>query len=182
MRQLSRTPRLRSVGMQGRCEQQPPRNLTAAGLRLNLQHPQPWAAPRCVLITPETLFAVERPGLWLDALHIQIAPLPTVSDGGDYDADDAAGGALGYLETVTVKQWGSVYITDVVIQGDRATSAVGISAEASGVGVFVKGVTPSSSFTCALAYREVLSHVGAGVATGGRTTRMPFTPCVFAQA
>eukprot|EP00892_Ulva_mutabilis_P009881 jgi/Ulvmu1/7265/UM035_0053.1 len=65
----------RSIQMQGNCSDPPPLSLSVDGLGLLIAEEEPWQAPRCLLVSGERLFSMDRPGLWLDSLHIQLMDL-----------------------------------------------------------------------------------------------------------
>lgn len=60
--------------MQGVCQDPPEGILSTEGLQEehSIGDPEPWQAPRCVLLTNQTFLRIDRPGLWLDSLHVQI--------------------------------------------------------------------------------------------------------------
>ena len=82
---------------------------------------EPWRAPRCVIVISEDLFLVDRSRLWIDALHIQIV-----------------NGRL-IPAAVLLKSWGVAYVTNTVVQGNRASNAVGLEAFRGGGGLYAEG-------------------------------------------
>ena len=109
---------------QGKCSGPPPAALTAEGLRLRIAKSEPWVAPRCVLVSDEDVFLLDRPGLWLDSLHIQLVSATDNDDTGPMAVYDSGGGLL--------------FISNTAIQGDQDTDAIGLRAIETG-GALVRG-------------------------------------------
>lgn len=76
-----------------------------------------------MLLIDDTLFIVTRPGLWLDSLHIQ-----------------AITGKATNPRMVVVQNWGSVFLTNSVLQGDAQTNPVGLQVHRSLQGMYVESV------------------------------------------
>ena len=90
---------------------------------LRIADAEPWAAPRCVLVLDETLFILDRPGLWLDSLHIQLA----VSK---FDA---------FPIGVAAMRGDLLYMSNTVIQGHQDSDMLGLMIQYTR-GAFVQGV------------------------------------------
>ena len=95
--------------------------LTPSELALGIADEEPWRAPRCVIVTSEDLFLVDRSRLWIDALHVQVTD--------------------GRLNPVPVwpQSWGVAYVTNTVVQGDRASNALGSATSEGGGGIYAEG-------------------------------------------
>ena len=89
------------------CRDPPPPELTAEGLGLSTAEPEPWVAPRCVLVSGEDVFLLDRPALWLDSLHIQLASVLYGS----------------VAVAVTAKNGSVLFMSNTAIQGDEDTNA-----------------------------------------------------------
>lgn len=106
--------------MQGKCKS-PPGGM-AVSFGLNIDSPEPWAEPRCVIIVDNPLFVVEGSRLWVDSLHIQIiqalevAPLTSIS-------------------------FGQLFVSNVIIQGDRNSNGMAANTVAGQHGIYAEGVT-----------------------------------------
>ena len=87
---------------------------------------EPWRAPRCLIVTGGRPFVVKRPGLWLDALHIQMPYSAVVASEDDSHVAIFAG------------ETGSAYITNSVVQSDGRGNVVGLWSYRS-PGFFVRG-------------------------------------------
>lgn len=113
---------------QGRCTDPPPASLggAAAARAFASVGEEPWVAPRCVLITASRLFLVDRPGLWLDSLHIKIP----------YDADEDTDPVA-----LIAQDGGSAYVSKCVVQSDGYANAIGLWAYRS-PGLYVRGAAP----------------------------------------
>ena len=106
----------------------PPVTLGAELESLEIEDREPWEAPRCVLLIDDTLFLINRPGLWLDSLHIQ-----------------AVTGKSSDPRLVIVAYWGSLFLTNSVLQGDAQTNAVGLLLTRSLQGAYVESVLSLST-------------------------------------
>eukprot|EP00892_Ulva_mutabilis_P005988 jgi/Ulvmu1/3761/UM175_0009.1 len=119
--QLGHTkPTTRSI--RGKCTSPPPAPLDPAALGLNITGPEPWRAPRCVLISTIEIFWVDWPGLWIDGLHLQLTSRS--------DSESTA--------AISIGTWGSVYLTDSVVQGEPAAHATGLQLYQCGLGAYVQ--------------------------------------------
>lgn len=117
--------------MQGKCSTLPPPATLGAELKsLAIEDPEPWEAPRCVLLTDDTLFIVSRPGLWLDALHIQVVASKLESP-----------------KLLSVWYWGSLFLTNSVVQGDSQADPIGLQVISSLKGAYVERVLQLSYST-----------------------------------
>lgn len=90
---------------------------------LKIDDPELWEAPRCVLLTDDTLFLVSRPGLWLDALHVQVVA-----------------GGNGSPTMISVMYWGSLFLTNSIVQGDAHATPIGLQVDRSLKGAYVRSV------------------------------------------
>lgn len=86
------------------------------------------------MLTDQTFLRINRPGLWLDSLHLQIV----------------AGSSLS-PHLVSVLYDGAAFITNSVFQGDAIAKARGLVSVGSVMGAYVKGVHDASSNTTNLA-------------------------------
>ena len=93
-------------------------------MALRIADSEPWVAPRCVLVSDESVFLQERPGLWLDSLHIQLVSTTDLDDTSPTGVTDNKGGLL--------------FISNTVFQGDQDTAAIGLQTHANG-GALVRG-------------------------------------------
>eukprot|EP00892_Ulva_mutabilis_P005772 jgi/Ulvmu1/3567/UM167_0001.1 len=107
--------------IRGKCTAPPAGLLSPASLDLDIEDEEPWARPRCVIITSEDLFIIDRSRLWLDSLHIQII------DGTENPVP------------VWPRSWGQAYVTNTVVQGDRSSNALGIEAFRGVGGLYAEG-------------------------------------------
>ena len=100
----------------------PTGDLAPSALALGIADEEPWRSPRCVIVTSEDLFLVDRSRLWIDALHIQVVD--------------------GTLNPVPIwpQSWGVAYVTNTVVQGDRASNALGAEAFRGGGGLYAEGM------------------------------------------
>ena len=115
------------LNAQGKCTTPPTGSLAPSALALGIVEEEPWQAPRCVIVTSDDLFIVDRSRLWIDALHIQVVdgtriPIP-----------------------IKLQSWGVAYVTNTVVQGDRASNAVGVEAFRSGGGLYAEGARACAS-------------------------------------
>lgn len=110
--------------LQGVCNDHPAGVLSIEGLldEYTIKDPEPWQAPRCVLLTNDTLLRVDKPGLWVDSLHLQIVAGLTDSP-----------------LLMAVSYTGSAFITNSVFQGDAESDARGLVCIHSVIGVYVQG-------------------------------------------
>eukprot|EP00892_Ulva_mutabilis_P005912 jgi/Ulvmu1/3693/UM017_0110.1 len=112
--------------IRGKCTTPPTGPFAAAALELEIEDEEPWSSPRCVIITADKLFIVDRSRLWLDSLHIQLMN-PRSSRSRVIPAG------------IWMLRWGNAYITNTVVQGKRASDSIGIEAFSSGGGVYAQG-------------------------------------------
>ena len=115
------------VIVQGKCTTAPAGSLAPSALALGIADEEPWQPPRCVIVTSEDLFIVDRSRLWIDALHIQVVdgtliPIP-----------------------IWPKSWGVAYATNTVVQGDGASNSVGAEALRGGGGLYAEGACACAS-------------------------------------
>eukprot|EP00892_Ulva_mutabilis_P005913 jgi/Ulvmu1/3694/UM017_0111.1 len=107
--------------IRGRCTKPPAGSLASAALALDIANEEPWASPRCVIITEEDLFLIDRSRLWLDSLHIQFI-----------DGENSP-------VAIWSQSWGHAYVTNTVVQGDRASQGGAVQAYRNGGGVYAEG-------------------------------------------
>lgn len=111
--------------MQGVCDSPPEGTVSIEGIleEYPINDPEPWQAPRCVLLTNDTFLQVEEPGLWIDSLHIQIVA-----------------GSTSVPNLVGVSYTGAAFITNCVFQGDSTRHARAFRFGGSVMGAYVQGV------------------------------------------
>ena len=107
--------------VQGKCTAPPTGDLQHSALDLGVADEEPWRAPRCVIVTSEDLFVIDRSRLWIDALHIQVVdgrllPLP-----------------------INPRSWGVAYVTNTAAQGEPSSNAIGVEAFRGGGGLYAEG-------------------------------------------
>ena len=112
--------------------------LAPSELVLGIADQDPWRAPRCVILTSDDLFLVDRSRLWIDALHIQVV------NGRQVPAP------------ILLKSWGVVYVTNTVVQGNRASNAVGLEAIRGGGGLYAEGAHACVSGRVMLNYNSYI--------------------------
>ena len=110
--------------MQGKCVAPPDAEIASAIADLELNAPEPWHAPRCILLASEQVFFVDRSRLWIDSLHIQFIEADTTPRG------------------IDIKNYGHAYVTNTVVQGDRKSKASAVFVLAGIGGIYAEGVTP----------------------------------------
>ena len=109
------------MNAQGKCTTPPTGDLEHSALDVGVDDEEPWRAPRCIIVISEDLFVIDRSRLWIDALHIQVV------DGRQVPVP------------IQLTSWGVAYVTNAVVQGDRSSSAVGVSAVRGGGGLYAEG-------------------------------------------
>lgn len=97
--------------------------ITAALDIWNITAPEPWRAPRCILIANQQVFFVDRSRLWIDSLHIKFV--------------DAGWNPRG-VDTVA---YGHAYMTNTVVEADQLSQGRAIYAQTGDGGVYAEGVT-----------------------------------------
>lgn len=117
--------------MQGNCTSPPPPSIDPTTSQSNLLAtvftPEPWRAPRCLVIVSEPTFYVETATVWLDSLHIQAF-------------DDRASNDISMIWM----HWPSaLFMTNCVVQGSN--NVTGLTLEQSVRGAYVGGATLTSS-------------------------------------
>lgn len=115
--------------LQGKCDSPPGGTLatTLEAIAARIGDAEPWAAPRCVVLTSEDLIVVMRSRLWLDALHIQIT-----------ESTDS-----GVLAAVSPQYFGRLYLANSVVQGDRESAAAPALVRKNVGGLYAQGVLPA---------------------------------------
>lgn len=99
------------------------------GLDASIDDPEPWAAPRCVVIVDDDLFVVDRSRLWVDSLHIQIIK--------------SASNAI----VLYPQAHGQLFVTNTVLQSDRESNGLVVEAYRCQGGMYAEGapcVKPAS--------------------------------------
>ena len=111
--------------MQGNCAAPPPDTLNPERVAVILT-PEPWSAPRCVIIVSTDTFIAEAANVWVDSLHIQVVQEVTL------------------VPRVFWFAWSAVlFLTNSVIQGDNSTDAAGLFLSGSTRGVHASSACPS---------------------------------------
>lgn len=112
--------------MQGFCLEAPNGDIASEIEELDIGpvRKEPWQAPRCVLLSSETLFVVDSSRVWLDSLHVQMLD-------GSMDVIQSA---------FRTRRAGHMYVTNCVAQGERGTAAVAVDTEFCVGGVYVQGM------------------------------------------
>lgn len=91
-----------------------------------IESPEPWVAPRCVLIIDQDLFVVGSSRLWVDSLHIQIHKQLEESQD--------------RIEPLRSKRVGQLFMTNNVVQGDALAHGVAAYGFRSRSGMYAEGV------------------------------------------
>jgi len=133
------------ICLQGICGHAPGPPFAAAALGLGPDADEAWQAPRCVVVTDDDLFIVDRSRLWVDSLHIQIVNRDPFSN--------------------PVPLWtayiGQTFVSNVVVQGngkdDEDSQGTCVDVQESAAGIFARGADPrahdqalSSPISCCL--------------------------------
>ena len=114
--------------LQGFCLEPPTGSMASILEDLDIGNIQkePWRAPRCVVLTSETPFIVDRSRLWLDSLHVQMLEGSTEKHPASFWSLDA----------------GRVYVTNCAAQGDRSEAMLAMEVARSVKGAYVQGMLP----------------------------------------
>lgn len=110
------------VKVQGKCTTPPTGPLTPSELPLGISDQEPWQAPRCVIVISDPLYMIDRSRLWIDALHIQVT-----------NGSDTTYGII------RLRELGVAYVTNTVVQGDRASKKTGVVAYKNWGGLYAEG-------------------------------------------
>ena len=84
--------------------------------------PEPWAAPRCLVIVRDEAFLTDAAHLWLDSLHVQLVS-----------------GSLEAPRLIWVFWDAALFMTNSVVQGNGDVNALGLVASYSRRGAFARG-------------------------------------------
>eukprot|EP00892_Ulva_mutabilis_P007594 jgi/Ulvmu1/5206/UM216_0001.1 len=117
------TPGNSTRSIRGKCTAAPAGSLSSAISDLGIDNEEPWRSPQCVLLTSDDRFILEASRLWLDSLYIQIV----------------AEKVIGSVVIFSTRSWGRVYVTNTVVQGDRASNGMAVQAWRSAGGVYAEG-------------------------------------------
>ena len=116
--------------MQGNCTSPPPPSVDPSTSRSNLLAtaltPEPWRAPRCVVIVSETTFYVDTATIWLDSLHIQVFDEWASLD----------------VRTIWMLWLSTLFMTNCVVQGNNQAGVNALTLAQSMRGAYVEGATP----------------------------------------
>lgn len=91
-----------------------------------IELPEPWVAPRCVLIIDQDLFVVGSSRLWVDSLHIQI--YKQLEESQDR------------IQPLWSSRVGQLFLTNTVVQGDGLAHGVAAWVFRSRSGMYAEGV------------------------------------------
>lgn len=112
----------RATVFQGNCTTAPPAALDPERLGTVLT-PEPWRAPRCLIIVTDSPFVIDEAHLWVDSVHVQILL--------DRELDPRA--ALIFPD-------GALFMTDSVVQGSDNVGGTALSASGAKRGAYFNGV------------------------------------------